>query len=196
MSKAGKLMKGFSKKIDKIAHGNKIKTNIPAGMAIAGPPLGPMLGQHGLNIASFCKEFNERTKSVKEGIPLPTRISVNADRTYTMVIHKPPATFYLKQAAGIQRGAMQPGHQVCGKITLKHLYEIAKIKSEDPTMECLSLEDICKKLIGIAHSCGIEIVNNIDPKEYQEFLEKRNEIIAQEKKELQEKREAKMLRTA
>uniref|UniRef100_A0A023F875 Large ribosomal subunit protein uL11m n=1 Tax=Triatoma infestans TaxID=30076 RepID=A0A023F875_TRIIF len=195
MSKATKVLKSINKKVEKVAHGNKIKTFIPAGMAAAGPPLGPMLGQHGLNIAAFCKDFNEKTKSLIEGVPLPTRIYVNPDRSYSMVIHKPPTTFLLKQAAGIQRAAMQPGKEVCGKITLKHLYEIAKIKSEDPPMECLTLEEICKKFIGIAHSCGIEVVESLDPKEYQDFLEQRKEIVAQQRKELQEKREAKMLRT-
>ncbi|XP_073999042.1 mitochondrial ribosomal protein L11 [Rhodnius prolixus] len=195
MSKAGKVIKNISKKVEKVVHGNKIKTFIQAGLAAAGPPLGPILGQHGLNIATFCKDFNERTKDIKEGVPLPTRIYINPDRSYHMVIHKPPTTFLLKQAAGIQRAAMEPGREVCGKITLKHLYEIAKIKSEDPPMECLSLEEICKKFIGIAHSCGIEVVHSLDPAEYQKFLEERKDITAQQKKELQEKREAKMLRT-
>ncbi|KAL1132547.1 hypothetical protein AAG570_010502 [Ranatra chinensis] len=195
MSKASKGIKTLKKTIEKVNHGNKIATNIPAGMAAAGPPLGPMLGQHGLNIAAFCKDFNERTKDIKEGIALPTRITVNPDRSYTLVIHQPPTTFFLKQAAGIQRGAMEPGKEVCGKVSLRHLYEIAKIKSTDPVMETKSLAEICKMFVGIAHSCGIEIVKDLDPSEYQQFLKEREEIVSKQKKELQEKKEAKMLRT-
>ena len=84
---------------------------------------------------------------------------------------------------------------MCGKITLKHLYEIAAIKSEDPVFECTTLEEICKKFVGIAHSCGIEIVKSLDPQDYQEFLKVREKIVEEQKKALQEKKEAKMLRT-
>lgn len=85
---------------------------------------------------------------------------------------------------------------MAGKITLKHLYEIAKIKSEDPVNECVPLEDMCRMFVGIARSVGIQIVKDLDPIEYQKFLEERKEIVEQQKKELQEKREAKMLRTS
>ncbi|XP_014283030.1 large ribosomal subunit protein uL11m [Halyomorpha halys] len=195
MSKAARAVKNVKKSLVKVNHGNKVKTNIPAGLASPGPPLGPMLGQVGLNIAAFCKDFNEKTKDIKEGIPLPTRITVNPDRSYNLTINKPPTTFFLKQAAGIQRCSMEPGKEVCGKITLKHLYEIAKIKSTDSVNECLSLEDLCRKFVGIAHSCGIEIVKELDSNEYQQFLQHRKKVVDDQKKELQEKREAKMLRT-
>lgn len=99
--------------------------------------------QRGINIAAFCKDFNERTKDLKPGIPLPCRVFVNADRTYNLEIHSPPATFLLKQAAGIQRGAMFPGKETTGKITLKHLYEIAQIKLKDPPNVMLSAEVYC-----------------------------------------------------
>ncbi|GLG94514.1 39S ribosomal protein L11, mitochondrial [Gryllus bimaculatus] len=195
MSKAVGRLKSLKKTVEKAKLSNKIRATIPAGMAAPGPPLGPVLGQHGINIAAFCKDFNERTKDMIEGVPLPCRISVNPDRSYEIIMYKPPTTFFLKQAAGIQRGAMYPGREMSGKITLKHLYEIAKIKSEDPTMELLTLEQICQMMVGTARTCGIEIVRDLDPKEYAQFLEDRKQIVAEQKKELEEKKEAKMLRT-
>lgn len=140
MSRSGGVGRVMKKALDKVDHSSKLKTNIPAGLAAAGPPLGPMLGQRGINIAAFCKDFNERTKDYKEGIPLPCRVSVNSDRSYDLTIHSPPATFFIKQAAGIQRGAMEAGREIAGKITLKHLYEIAAIKLQDPPNALLSLE--------------------------------------------------------
>lgn len=194
MSKLGSRLKSMKKTVEKVQHGI-LRTNIPAGMAAAGPPLGPMLGQRGINIAAFCKDFNERTKDIKEGIPLPTRVFVHPDRSYEIEIYKPPAIYFLKQAAGIQRGAMKVGHEVSGKITLKHIYEIAKIKIEDPPLQVRTLEGICLMLCGIARSLGLEVVKNLDAKEYGEFLKERAAIVEQQKKELQEKKEAKMLRT-
>ncbi|XP_058812650.1 large ribosomal subunit protein uL11m [Topomyia yanbarensis] len=194
MSKAAGRLRTLKKSIDKIDHSSKLRTNIPAGMAVAGPPLGPMLGQRGINIAVFCKDFNERTKDYKEGIPLPCRVAVTSDRSYELTIHAPPATFLLKQAAGIQRAAMMPGREIAGKITRKHLYEIAQIKLNDPPNALLTLQQMCNALIGVARTCGIEVVNELDSTEYQQFLEERKLIVDEQRRELQEKREAKMLR--
>ncbi|CAG9136313.1 unnamed protein product [Plutella xylostella] len=196
MSKSVARLKSMKKVADKIDHSSKLRTNIPAGMAAAGPPLGPMLGQRNINIAAFCKDFNEKTANIKQGIPLPTRVKVNPDRSYHLEIHQPPASYFLKQAAGVSRGAMTPVKEVAGKITLKHLYEIAVIKSQDPTMDWKPLKEICVMLLGTARTCGIEVVRDLDAKEYGEFLEERKKIVEEQKKQLQEKREAKMLRTA
>ncbi|KAI8425169.1 hypothetical protein MSG28_006996 [Choristoneura fumiferana] len=196
MSKSVARLKSMKKVADKIDHSSKLRTNIPAGMAAAGPPLGPMLGQRNINIATFCKDFNERTANIKPGIPLPTRVKVNADRSYQLTIHQPPASYFLMQAAGVNRGAMNSGNEICGKITLKHLYEIAKIKQQDPPLEWRSLKEICTMLIATARTCGIQIVEKLDAKEYGEFLAERKQVVEEQKKMLQEKREAKMLRTA
>ncbi|CAK1552240.1 unnamed protein product [Leptosia nina] len=170
MSKSVARLKSMKKVADKIDHSSKLRTNVPAGMAAAGPPLGPMLGQRNINIAAFCKDFNERTANIKPGTPLP--------------------------AAGTNRGAMEPVKEMCGKITIKHIYEIAKIKSQDPPLEWRSLKEICVMLLSQARTCGIEVVRDLDPKEYGEFLNDRKAIVEDQKKQLQEKREAKMLRTA
>ncbi|XP_046445439.1 39S ribosomal protein L11, mitochondrial-like [Daphnia pulex] len=198
MSKvAKKVVKAMSKKtIAKIDHGNRMETYIPSGKAVAGPPLGPQLGQKNINIAAFCKEFNERTKDYKEGIPLPCRVVVNPDRTFDLTINQPPATYFLKQAAGIQRGAMKHAQEVAGKVSLKHVYEIAKIKQQDATLSFLPLETICKQVVAIAKSCGIEVVPKLDAEEYGEFLKERKIIVEEELKDLQAKKEARMLRTA
>ncbi|XP_022215162.1 39S ribosomal protein L11, mitochondrial [Drosophila obscura] len=195
MSKAAGKLKSLKKTVDRVTHTSRLKTNIPAGMAAAGPPLGPMLGQRAINIAGFCKDFNTKTAEMREGVPLPCRISVNSDRSYDLAIHHPPATFFLKQAAGIQRGTMTPGKEVAGMITLKHLYEIAAIKIQDPPNALLSMQQMCEMLISIARTCGIKVVRDLDPAAYGEFLEERKTIVEQQRRDLQEKREAKMLRT-
>lgn len=111
-----KLTKALKKTAEKVVVDPFLKSYIPAGKAAPAPPLGPMLGARNIQIGQFCKDFNERTKNIKQGIPLPTRIWANPDKTYKMVIHKPPMTYFVKQAAGINRGAMKPGKEIAGTI--------------------------------------------------------------------------------
>jgi len=188
-------LKNIKKGVEKVVHGATLRTYIKTQCAVAGPPLGPQLGQRGINIAAFCKDFNERTKDMKSGVPLPCRVTVRADRSYELVMHQPPNTYFLKQAAGAVRGAMCPGKEVAGKVTLKHVYEIAKIKSQDPPLHEIDLKDICQMVIRTARSVGIEVVRDLDPVEYGEFLEQRQEEIKTQDEELAAAREAKMLRT-
>eukprot|EP00090_Calanus_glacialis_P029371 TRINITY_DN47132_c0_g1_i1.p1 TRINITY_DN47132_c0_g1~~TRINITY_DN47132_c0_g1_i1.p1 ORF type:complete len:194 (-),score=68.94 TRINITY_DN47132_c0_g1_i1:51-632(-) len=193
MSKAARL-KAASVKITH--HIGGLRTTIPAQMAVAGPPLGTQLGQLGINIATFVKDFNLRTSIFREGVPLPTRTTVNPDRSYNLVIHHPTATYFLKQAAGVKRGAQYPGREVTGYITRKHLYEIAVVKGQDPPLQMEDLQEVCRLLIDSANSLGIKVVDKIDPVEYQQFLEERKEIVMQQKDDLQAAKEAKLLRTA
>lgn len=192
LRKAGKGAKKFA---EKIVHPPFMKTIIKAGQAAPAPPLGPQLGQRGIQIANFCKDFNEKTSHIKDGVPLPTRIFVKPDRSVEMVIKPPTATYLLKNAAGIQRGARLLGQEIAGKVTLKHIYEIAKVKSQDPSFENVELIRICRLVIGSAHSLGIEVVKgDLDPKEYHEFLEERKLVVAEQDRELEEKKQAKLLR--
>ncbi|XP_017883022.1 39S ribosomal protein L11, mitochondrial [Ceratina calcarata] len=193
MSKAMKRGGMMRKALPKVEHKTPLRTNIPAGMASAKPPLGSQLGQRNINVPNFCKDFNTRTQDYKEGIPLPCRVKVKGDGTYDLVIHKPPATYFLKQAAGIEKGRMRKG-DVAGKITFKHLYEIACIKAEDPPLALLNLQQICQMLVGIARTCGIEIVRTLDPEEHAEFMKQREEAVQNFLDELQAAKETKVLR--
>ncbi|KAF9368696.1 hypothetical protein CPB97_004338 [Podila verticillata] len=133
---------------------------VPAGKATPSPPIGPALGQRGVKSMDFCKQFNDRTKNVEVGTPLPVIITVKGDRTFTFVTKSPPTSFFLKRAAGIEKGATNIGkeHPFVGKVNLKQVYEIAKIKHADDGMGHLSLKGVCSGVIGSAKSMGIEVV--------------------------------------
>ncbi|KAG1140368.1 hypothetical protein G6F36_015857 [Rhizopus arrhizus] len=107
----------------------------------------------------FCKQFNDKTKHIITDTPVPTVITIKPDRTFTFAIKSPPTTYLLKNAAGITKGAQTPGTEVVGKVSLKHVYEIAKIKQQDANLKHLSLESISSSIIGVAKSVGIQVVH-------------------------------------
>ncbi|CAL1296576.1 unnamed protein product [Larinioides sclopetarius] len=197
MSKGSRQVKGFRKIVQKVIHPPYIRTYIPAGKAMAGPPLGPHLGQRNINVALFCKEFNEKTKDIKEGIPLPCMIRIKPDRTFELSFSNPPISYFVKQAAGIEKGSMSPGPKDwAGKISLKHVYEIAKIKSQDPVFDCVPIKEICQKIIDEARTVGVETVPRLTEEEYAAFREERKVIVEQQTTELEEKRKAKIIKQA
>ncbi len=131
-----------------------IKLQLPGGQATPAPPVGPALGQHGINIGEFIKKFNDATRD-RMGVLLPVEITVYVDRTYDFVIKTPPASYLLKKAAGIEKGASKPGHEIVGRITRKQLEEIAKTKLPDLNTD--DLEKAMKIIEGTARNMGIKV---------------------------------------
>ncbi|MBU0693177.1 MAG: 50S ribosomal protein L11 [Candidatus Omnitrophica bacterium] len=138
------------KKIPKV----QIKLQIPAGAANPAPPVGPALGQHGVNIMQFCKAFNDATKA-KDGIILPVIISVYNDRSFDFIIKSPPASVLLKRAANLAKASGLPGKELIGEVTKEDVYQIAKSKL--PDLNTLNLEQAVKIIEGTARSCGIKV---------------------------------------
>ena len=133
-----------------------IKLQVKAGSATPSPPIGPALGQRGVNIMGFCKEFNARTENVEKGTPLPTVITVYQDKSFTFVTKTPPATFFLKQAAKITSGSKAPGRDSAGKVTMKQCREIAEKKMKD--LNANDLDQATKIIAGSARSMGLQVV--------------------------------------
>ncbi len=133
-----------------------IKLQVAAGKANPSPPIGPALGQRGLNIMEFCKAFNAQTQSTEPGTPIPVVITVYADRTFSFVTKTPPNTFFLKKAAGLQKGTQTPGRETVGKVTMAQVREIAAIKM--PDLNAMDIEAACQMIIGSARSMGLEVV--------------------------------------
>ncbi len=134
-----------------------VKLQVPAGKANPSPPIGPALGQQGVNIMEFCKQFNAQTQSLESGMPIPVVITVYVDRSFTFVTKTPPASYFLKKAAKIESGAKTTGTQTVGQVNRKQLEEIAKIKM--PDLNCASVEAAVKMLAGSARSMGLTVVD-------------------------------------
>jgi large subunit ribosomal protein L11 len=133
----------------------EIKLQIPAGAANPSPPVGPALGQRGVNIMEFCKAFNAATQS-QQGMIIPVVVTVYADRSFTFITKTPPAAVLLKKAAGIEKGSKEPGKETVGKVTRAQIREIGQLKMSDLTVR--SLEAAEKTVEGTARSLGLEIV--------------------------------------
>ncbi len=141
----------MAKKID-----GYIKLQVPAGAANPSPPIGPALGQRGVNIMEFCKAFNAQTQEMEKGMPVPTIITVYQDKSFTFETKSPPASFFLKKAAKLQKGAHKPGTEVAGKVTEAQCREIAEAKFKD--LNANDLDQATKIIMGSARSMGLDVV--------------------------------------
>jgi large subunit ribosomal protein L11 len=143
----------MAKKID-----SYIKLHIPAGQANPSPPVGPALGQAGLNIMEFCKSFNAKTQNLEQGMPIPVKITVYADKTFTFEQKSAPASYYIKKAARLGKGSGTPGLETVGSVSMAQLREIAEHKKED--LNANDVDAACKILAGSARSMGITVVGH------------------------------------
>ncbi|GBU09097.1 50S ribosomal subunit protein L11 [Gammaproteobacteria bacterium] len=132
-----------------------IKLQVAAGKANPSPPIGPALGQHGVNIMEFCKAFNAQTQQLEVGMPLPVVITVYNDRSFTFITKTPPAAYLLKKAAGIKSGSSNPNTKKVGTVTRAQLEEIAKVKEAD--LSAASLDAAVRTLAGSARSMGLDV---------------------------------------
>jgi large subunit ribosomal protein L11 len=132
-----------------------IKLQVPAASANPSPPIGPALGQQGVNIMEFCKQFNAQTQKLEKGLPIPVIITVYSDRSFTFVMKTPPASVLIRKAIGIEKGSGAPNTNKVGKITRKQLEEIAKTKTPDLT--AASLEAAVRTVAGTARSMGVDV---------------------------------------
>lgn len=140
----------MAKKID-----GYIKLQVKAGAANPSPPIGPALGQRGVNIMGFCKEFNAQTANLEKGIPIPVVITVYSDKSFTFVTKTPPVTFYLKKAANLNKGSTTPGRGSVGSVTKAQILEIAAIKLKDSNSN--DVEAVARQIAGSARSMGLQV---------------------------------------
>ena len=132
-----------------------IKLQVAAGSANPSPPVGPALGQHGVNIMEFCKQFNAQTQKLEKGLPTPVIITVYSDKSFTFITKTPPATVLIKKAIGLESGSGVPNKNKVGKITRKQLEEIARVKM--PDMNCNSIDAAVRMLAGSARQMGVDV---------------------------------------
>ena len=132
-----------------------IKLQVPAGQANPSPPVGPALGQHGVNIMEFCKAFNAETQGIEQGMPIPVVISVFSDRSFTFITKTPPAAVLLRKAAGVKKGSGTPNTAKVGKVNRAQLEEIAKVKMPDLT--AADMEAAVRTIAGSARSMGLDV---------------------------------------
>ncbi|MEM6439762.1 MAG: 50S ribosomal protein L11 [Pseudomonadota bacterium] len=132
-----------------------LKLQVPAGKANPSPPIGPALGQRGINIMEFCKAFNAASQQMEPGAPCPTIITYYQDKSFTFEIKTPPASFFLKKAAGLKGGSQTPGRATAGTVTTKQVREIAEAKMKD--LNATSVEGAMQIILGSARSMGIEV---------------------------------------
>jgi len=140
----------MAKKID-----TYIKLQIPAGQANPSPPVGPALGQHGVNIMEFCKAFNAETQTLEQGMPTPVVISVYTDKSFTFITKTPPAAVLLKKAAGIQKGSGMPNTEKVGSVTRAQLEDIVKLK--EPDLNAADMDAAVRIIAGSARSMGLDV---------------------------------------
>ena len=140
----------MAKKIERF-----VKLQVPAGSATPSPPIGPALGQAGLNIMEFCKAFNAKTGDMEKGAPVPVVITVFQDKSFTFEMKTPPASFYLMKAAKLKKGSQEPGRTVAGSVTQKQLEEIAEAKMKDLNAD--TIDQAAKIIAGTARSMGLEV---------------------------------------
>ena len=132
-----------------------IKLQVPAGKANPSPPIGPALGQRGLNIMEFCKAFNAQTQKLEKGSPIPVVITIYGDRSFTFEMKTPPMSHFLKKAAKLESGSKTPGRDVAGSVTKAQVKEIAEAKMKD--LNCTTIEAAMKMVEGSARSMGLEV---------------------------------------
>ena len=132
-----------------------INLQVPAGKANPSPPIGPALGQRGVNIMEFCKAFNAKTKDMEPETPIPVKITVYSDRSFTFEMKTPPASFFLKKAASLTSGSKTPGREVAGQVTMAQVREIAKVKMKDLNTD--DLESAARTIAGSARSMGLTV---------------------------------------
>ena len=133
-----------------------IKLEVPAGKANPSPPIGPALGQRGLNIMEFCKAFNAETQDREPGMPIPVVVTVYADRSFAFITKTPPASYFIKKAARLEKGSSEPGRDTVGEITMAQVREIAEQKM--PDLNANDIDGACRIVAGSARSMGIEVV--------------------------------------